>query len=59
MIPSKGSGALVHSADIGIIIYWVDETCIAVAKNKFWKKDIKIDLDCDFSTSTFKFKKWF
>lgn len=59
MIPSKGSWALVHSADICIVIYWTDWTYIAVAKNKFGKKDVSIELDCDFSKSQFKPKIWF
>lgn len=60
MIPSKGSGSLVASADIGLVIHWENwDIKITLAKNKFWPKDIEVALACDFSTSSFKSKIWF
>lgn len=64
MIPSKGSGALVHACDIGLVLTKWDETEISknkniinlsLAKNKFGKKDIQYTMDVDMATCTFKF----
>lgn len=60
MIPSKGSGSLVASADIGLVLHgetW--DIKITLAKNKFWPKDIEVQLNCDFSISSFTQKIWF
>lgn len=60
MIPSKGSGSLVASADIGLVIHWENwDMKLTLAKNKFWPKDIEVPLSCDFSISSFKNKIWF
>jgi hypothetical protein len=54
MIPSKWSGGLVHSADIGLVLHWdTNDLKLTLAKNKFWPKDIEIHLKCDYWTSTF------
>lgn len=57
MIPSKGSGAFVHACEIGLVLYKHDDPkklCLAVAKNKFWLKDIELVLDVDMASCGFK-----
>lgn len=63
MIPSKGSGAFVHACEIGLVIYrddadkawWQNRLRVAIAKNKFGKKDIEIILDVDMGKCKFDF----
>lgn len=55
MIPSKGSGALVHSADVGIMLYKRDGILmLSIAKNKFGPKDMEVSMHVDFSIWDFK-----
>lgn len=59
MIPSKGSGAFVHACEIGLVLYRGDEGSnqlkLAIAKNKFWAKDIEIILNADLGKCEFTF----
>lgn len=59
MIPSKGSGAFVHACEIGLVLYKGDEGSnqlkLAIAKNKFWAKDIEIILNADMGKCEFTF----
>lgn len=51
-IPSKGSGALVASADVNLVMERDQDTwhnLLYVAKNKFWMNGKCIELDMDFS----------
>lgn len=55
MIPSKWSWALVHAADVGIMLYQRDDQLkLAIAKNKFGQKDIETTLKFDFSKGIFE-----
>lgn len=50
MIPSKWSGALVASTDVGLMLYKRDDQIkLAIAKNKFWQNGIETTLKVDFS----------
>lgn len=56
VIPSKGSGALAHSADISLILTKdVKDSFLSlhVAKNKFGRNNVAIYLMPDYSKSTF------
>lgn len=58
MIPSKWSGWLVASADVGLMLYKKDNLMkLAIAKNKFWPAGIEINLEVDFSKGIF-IDKW-
>lgn len=52
-IPSKWSGALVASADVGLMLKrekWVEwKIVLHIAKNKFWQNGKSIDYSVDFS----------
>ena len=50
IIPSKGSGALVASADVGLLLQreW-EKTSLFIAKNKFWHNGVEIQMSVDFS----------
>jgi replicative DNA helicase len=56
-IPSKGSGALVASADVGLMIkrdkLVNDKIVLHIAKNKFGQNGKSIDYDVDFSRWVF------
>ncbi len=60
-IPSKWSGALVASADVGLMLKrekWVDgKIVLHVAKNKFGQNGKSIDYDVDFARWVF-IEKW-
>ena len=61
-IPAKGSGWLVESTDVAIMLYkreWVLK--MAIAKNKFWPASIETTLDVNFSKWIFKdlWTAWF
>jgi len=50
MIPSKGSGGLVASADVGLVLYKSDNLLkLAIAKNKFGDSQIETILEYNFS----------
>lgn len=56
-IPSKGSGALVASADVNLVMerdYDTDHNLLYVAKNKFWMNGKCIELDMNFTTNQVK-----
>lgn len=54
MIPSKWSGALVASSDVGLMLYKRDDQLkLAIAKNKFWQNSIETTLEVDFSKWNF------
>lgn len=56
VIPSKGSGGLVASADVGLVLTKKNgETFVGlhIAKNKFGRNGIEIALVPDFSRGTF------
>ena len=58
MIPSKGSGGLVASADVGLVLYKSDNLLkLAIAKNKFGDSQIETILEYNFSKWTF-IDKW-
>lgn len=53
-IPSKGSGALVASADVNLVMerdYDTDHNLLYVAKNKFWMNGKCIELAMNFATN--------
>jgi hypothetical protein len=53
-IPSKGSGALVASADINLVMQRdtvTNHNHLHIAKNKFWMNWKCIDLEINFSTN--------
>ncbi len=56
-IPSKGSGALVASADVWLVLKREkgesDKIVLHIAKNKFWQNWKSIDYDVDFSRGIF------
>jgi len=54
MIPSKGSGGLVASADVGLVLYKSDNLLkLAIAKNKFGDSQIETTLGYNFSKGIF------
>ena len=64
LIPSKWSGALVHSSDVALMMHKPDSTwsnhneiALTIAKNKFGRKDLTTYLKVDFSKWQF-IDKW-